>query len=175
MVEDYNLKQSVRSIKHLYPVLLSKDKTIIDGRHRLKEDNKWPRLKLDHIDTLKKFRIAQLASNFQRRRMPSKELRFILNSLAGEYRSEHPKGSLTELIARETGISLPTIRKYLKDEYKEMSHDTSRTDLRCLKRKVDDEPPHENKITVVDCECLACKGNIRVYCDGQGKHRIERR
>jgi len=168
MGEDYDLKQSVRSIKHLYPVLLAKDMTIIDGKHRLKEDNDWPRLKLDHIDTLKKVRIAQLASNFQRRRMPIKELRFILNSLAGEYRSEGQQGSLTETIARDTGVNVRTVSRYLKGEYKDLSHAVREPDLKTQDFKSDKQP----YLSSTDWDCSHCHKHMAVLCNGR-RHKVQ--
>lgn len=168
--KEYDLKQSAKGIGYMNPILTSKDNHIIDGNHRMK-DKDWPRLKLEHIDTRKKRLMARLACNFVRRMMPSKELRLTLNSLAGEYRSEGVKGSLTNIIAKDTGITQDTIRKYLKDEYKEMSHAVRESDLKGQTVQI----PKSNKqpfLSSVDWDCPICNKHVAVYCNGQ-KHKIQ--
>ena len=169
--KEYDLRQSAKSIGYLNPVLIGKDDHIIDGVHRLKDDNNWPRKKLPHIDTRKKRLIARLASNFVRRKVHPKELRLTLNSLAEEYRKEGLEGTVTKTIAKETGITQDTVRKYLKDEYKEMSHAVRESNLngQPFKRPKSNKQPY---LSSTDWDCPHCHKHMAVLCNGR-KHKIQ--
>lgn len=172
--KEYDLKQSAKNIGYLEPVKIGKDNHIIDGVHRLKEDNNWPRQRLEHIDTKKKRLIARLAANFIRRTPPKRELRSILNDLAAEYRSEGQEGSLTEIIAKETGITPKTVRKYLKGEYKDLRHAVRESNLKTQVFKSKVEARRNPYLLSADWKCPVCNENVAVYCNGE-KHKFDNR
>jgi len=73
------------------------------------------------LGPLKEELIAELSSNI--RKIPPEELRCMFNDLAEEHLKEGYKGTLSKKIAKETGLDIGTVRKYLKgkqpidDEY----------------------------------------------------------
>lgn len=75
LLQEYDLKACVESLGQLVPVTRAADGTLIDGNHRLKIDPAWRQEILPQIDTPIKTALAQLAINFNRRRMTPAELR----------------------------------------------------------------------------------------------------
>ena len=45
------LKASSERVGRLYPILLDKHGNVIDGRHRLEADEKWPKIRLENVET----------------------------------------------------------------------------------------------------------------------------
>jgi hypothetical protein len=115
-----SLRDSVRVIGELSPVLKSKSGEIIDGKHRLEIDSKWRTEVKAEIDTPEKVLIARLACNDVRRIMPYEEKKRIFNDLAEIESKKNIKGSIASRIEKLTGYSYNTILSYLLPIYKEI-------------------------------------------------------
>lgn len=119
---DYNLKKTIR-IGQLYPVLLDVKGNIIDGKHRMEVDPNWKSIILPEVDTEEKRIIYSIIANLQRRKVPPEEKAELINSLAEIYNIQGYKVLITgneivKKIVEVTGLSQPTVNKFLDDDYK---------------------------------------------------------
>ena len=112
MSENYDLTTSSKALGKLYPILKDKHGNIIDGFHRQNADPDWPAITIDLVDNPQKLELARLAVNFCRRHLPATEIEqriaFLIKS-----------GMKPEEIAKETGISLPTVYRHIPQELKD--------------------------------------------------------
>ena len=114
------LKSSSERIGQLYPILVDYHGNIIDGDHRFGVDEKWRRVRLEHIRTEKDRLIARIISNTVRRSVSSKEKSELLGRLGEIYISEGiVNGKIAYKIAEETGMSYQWVMKYLPDAFKD--------------------------------------------------------
>jgi hypothetical protein len=99
---------------------VNKKGEVIDGKHRLRADRRWPRLELD-LDDLETH-VARLKINAKRRIADRRDY----NELAAYLRRSEPenKSSLVQRIAKLTGIPVPTIYPLLDEEYKRPYEDS---------------------------------------------------
>lgn len=122
------LKRSSERIGQLYPILVDYYGNIIDGEHRFGVDEKWTRVRLEHIQTAKDLLIARIISNTVRRRMPPKEKTELLERLGEIYLSEGVEsGRIAHKIADETGMSYTWVMKYLPHKFKDNAQSERRT------------------------------------------------
>jgi hypothetical protein len=135
-VTNEHLKSSSKRIGQLYPILVDYYGNIIDGEHRFGVDEKWRRLRLEHIRTEKDLLIARIISNTVRRSVPRKEKRELLERLGELYLSEgaepgniaHKIADETGMrIADETGMSYTWVMKYLPHRFKDSVQSERRT------------------------------------------------
>ena len=130
--KDYNLKKSQKVVGQLYPVLLSKDGKVIDGKHRLEQEKDWRVEEHSEIDTEYKYFCARLISNFNRRRMNADEIAIYVNKMAEilwqeGLRARPEKNSIAQKITDDVGWkSSTTVHVYLDDKYKAKDFDTSK-------------------------------------------------
>ena len=120
--EKYDLKKSGKRIQ-LYPVLKDKKGNVIDGKHRLEAEPNWKTETVEGIDTEEDFLIARCVANWNRRRVTAEEKIKWINDLAELYKKQSYKVLITgneivKKIVEATGLSMPTIYKYLDDKYK---------------------------------------------------------
>jgi len=119
-VTNEHLKSSSKRIGQLYPILVDYYGNIIDGEHRFGVDEKWRRLRLEHIRTEKGLLIARIISNTVRRSVPRKEKRELLERLGELYLSKGAEpGNIAHKIADETGMSYTWVMKYLPHRFKD--------------------------------------------------------
>lgn len=121
--ESYDLKKSKKRIGQLYPVLTDKKGNIIDGNHRLEADPNWRKQVVPEIETEEDLLIARCVSNWHRRRITAEEKIKWINDLAELYKKQGYKVLITgneivKKIVEATGVSTPTVYKYLDDKYK---------------------------------------------------------
>jgi len=127
------LKSSSERIGQLYPILIDYHGNIIDGEHRFSVDEKWMRVKLQHIKTEKDRLVARIVSNNVRRHVSGKEKRELLGKL-GEihFREGIEPGKIAYEIAYETGMSYQWVMKYLPHNFKDpLQSDRANPALRC--------------------------------------------
>jgi len=137
--KEFNRKESTKSVGQLYPVLLSKDGKVIDGFHRLEEDPDWRTQTLDYIDNEEKLILARTISNWHRRQVPEVEKVEWINGLARVYLGMGLKvrgkregrgtvpNEITNKIVEVTGLSRPTVLRYLNDKFKQKERATVKT------------------------------------------------
>ena len=82
MSEEYDIRESLKSVKQLYPVLLDANGEVIDGFHRLEVDGNWRTEKLDHIRTPTQLYLARIVANTHRRIMSAEEQKEQITKLA---------------------------------------------------------------------------------------------
>ena len=75
------LRDSFEKIGPLYPVLVDHYGNIIDGEHRSKVTDDWPRFTLENIKSEKERLIIRLITNNQRRKVPIAEKSRLLSHL----------------------------------------------------------------------------------------------
>jgi hypothetical protein len=122
------LKSSSKRVGQLYPILVDYHGNIIDGEHRFEVDEKWRRLRLEHIRTEKDLLIARIVSNTVRRSVPHKEKTELLGRLGQIYLSAGVEpGRIAHKIADETGMSYTWVIKYLPDRFKDSAQSERRT------------------------------------------------
>jgi hypothetical protein len=109
----YDLKESVTGLGELAPILKDAHGNIIDGFHRKDVDPDWTSVTVGTVDNPVKLEMARLAVNFCRRRVPPEEMRERIVFLVGK------AGLKPEEIAAKTGISIPTIYRYMPQELKD--------------------------------------------------------
>lgn len=111
--KEYDIKESIQKVGHLYPVLKDAYGNVIDGFHRQKEDPNWPVKKLGHITDPVQLAIARVVANVCRRDVPPEEKTEWLRQIA----------SLTGWSAKEIAEHLPVkyswVMKYLPSEFKD--------------------------------------------------------
>lgn len=113
------LKSSAIRVGKLYPVLIDKYGNVIDGKHRLAADEKWPRFVLNHIRSRRERIIARIISNVCRRSVSWKEKRNMLSELGEIYIREGVKpGKIAHEMVEATGMSYRWVMKYLPDDFK---------------------------------------------------------
>ncbi|WP_455278501.1 hypothetical protein [[Eubacterium] cellulosolvens] len=117
---EQELRESFERIGPLYPVLVDHYGNIIDGEHRSKVDDDWPRFKLEGIKSEKERLVIRIISNNQRRKVPVGEKSRLLSHLAKIYVGEGiEKGRLGYEIADATGMSYQWVMKYLPEQFKD--------------------------------------------------------
>jgi hypothetical protein len=122
------LKFSSERIGQLYPILVDYYGNIIDGEHRFGVDEKWRRVRLEHIRTEKDRLIARIVSNTVRRSVPRKEKTGLLERLGEIYLSEGMEpGRIAHRIANETGMSYTWVMKYLPHRFKDNTQSERRS------------------------------------------------
>jgi transcriptional regulator with XRE-family HTH domain len=112
MSEDYNLKQSIDKLGALVPVLRDVHGNIIDGFHRLKENENYPSVTVETVKNPVQLILARMAANVCRREVSAEEKTEWLKELT-ELTGWSPKE-----IAEETGMSERWVYKYLPSEQK---------------------------------------------------------
>jgi ParB-like chromosome segregation protein Spo0J len=118
--QNQELKKSFRKIGPLYPVLVDHYGNIIDGEHRSKVTDSWPRFTLENIKSEKERLIIRLITNNQRRKVPIAEKSRLLSHLAKIFVGEGTeKGHLGYEIAEATGMSYQWVMKYLPEQFKD--------------------------------------------------------
>ena len=120
MEERYDLTESRRSVRELYPVLLDAHGNVIDGFHRLRADPEWRTETLEHIRTPTQLVLARIIANTHRRAISREEREEQINELArclleGE---NVPREELISTIAELTTFSDDYIRRLTSDDYK---------------------------------------------------------
>jgi len=114
------LEKSSEIVGEIYPVLLDYHGNLIDGANRLRANPDWRTVKLEHIKTKKERLIAKISCNVLRRTIPKQEKEEIFNELAIELSKEGiEKGKIAGSIAKLTGVSEETVRRYLSDKFKD--------------------------------------------------------
>lgn len=112
------LRNSVSLVGPLYPVLISKNGEIIDGRHRLEADANWPKRIIKGVDE-EHILLARLVSNVCRRSVPPAEKTEILKKLGDVYLNKGiALNELTKEISERTGMSYRWVMKYTPQELK---------------------------------------------------------
>lgn len=114
-----DLKNSAQTVGQLYPALVDKKGNIIDGKHRLKADPKWPTLTIKTIDSEEDRLLATLVANVCRRKVSSVEKTNILENLGRIYLKKGLNHSqLAKRISEKTGMTYRWVMKYLPDYLK---------------------------------------------------------
>lgn len=114
------LKRSMDQIGQLYPILTDHYGNIIDGKHRLSVDEKWKKIRLEHIKTEKDRLIARIVSNNVRRIVSGREKTELLSRLGGIYLNEGVElGRIAHKIADVTGMSYRWVIKYIPERFKD--------------------------------------------------------
>ena len=116
-VSSIELKKSEVTIGALYPVLLSKNGKVLDGKHRLEADATWPTKVVD-AESRKDEILVRVHAHY-RRRMPREETQTLLLELAQELEKEGlPKDAIASRIKMITPYSEKYILELLPSEYK---------------------------------------------------------
>jgi len=118
--ERYDLVESRRSVRELYPVLLDAHGNVIDGFHRLRAEPDWRTETLEHIRTPTQLCLARIIANTHRRSVSREERAQQINDLARNL-VEHDgveKDELLSTIAELTTFSDDYVRRLLSDDYK---------------------------------------------------------
>jgi hypothetical protein len=98
---------------------LDKHGKVIDGWHRFAADEDCPRIKPEHIVTVKGRLLARLVSNVCRRRVSKQEKQEFLEKLGEIYLGEGIKrGEIAHKIAEKTGMSYRWVMKYLPNKFR---------------------------------------------------------
>lgn len=118
MVEEYDLKETTKFVGRLYPILLDKEGTVIDGLHR-QQDPDWPKHTVEHVDTELKRLVARLITNVARRSVPKEEKTWIVTKMAQILEEAGiERGQIANEIAKLTGFTERWARDYLPSDYK---------------------------------------------------------
>jgi hypothetical protein len=120
MEERYDLTESRRSVRELYPVLLDAHGNVIDGYHRLRADPEWRTETLEHIRTPTQLVLARIIANTHRRSVSREEREEQINELAKclQENENVPGEGLISTIADLTTFSDDYVRRLLSDDYK---------------------------------------------------------
>ena len=119
-VPNQELKFSTCKIGQLYPVLVDYYGQVIDGKHRLRADKNWKKVKLEHIRTEKDRLVARIVSNVSRRIVSDEEKKQLLDGLARIFLNEgYTPGAIAYKIAEATGMSYRWVVKYMPSTYKD--------------------------------------------------------
>ncbi|RLG03194.1 MAG: hypothetical protein DRN61_05210 [Thaumarchaeota archaeon] len=111
--KEYDLRDSIKKVGRLYPVLVDAHGNIIDGYHRLAADPNWPVHKVEEIKDPVQLTIARLVANVCRREVPAEEKTKWLRQIA-ELTGWTPKQ-----IAENLPVSYRWVMKYFPDELKD--------------------------------------------------------
>jgi len=127
------LKDSAERVGQLYPILVDYYGNIIDGKHRFSVDEKWKRVRLEHVKTEKDRLIARIISNNLRRSVSSNEKTELLCRLGEIHLGEGIEpGKIAYEIAEQTGMSYQWVMKYLPDRFKDhLQSEKAKPALRC--------------------------------------------
>lgn len=117
--EEYDIKDSIPRVGHLYPVLKDAYGNVIDGLHRLRQDPSWPVKKLDNITDPLQLAIARLVANVCRRDVAAEEKTEWLRQIA-TMTGWSPKD-----IADHLPVSYSWVIKYLPEEFKDKEKKTA--------------------------------------------------
>ena len=120
MEERYDLGESRRSVRELYPVLLDAHGNVIDGFHRLRADPDWRTETLEHIRTPTQLVLARIIANTHRRSVSREEREEQINELARCLLEDEkvPREELIPTIVDLTTFSDKYLRDLLSEEYK---------------------------------------------------------
>jgi hypothetical protein len=110
--EEYDLKQSVKGLGQLLPIVRDAKGRIADGFHREQEDKEWWSVTNPNIKTDQDLELARLAANFCRRKVLASEMMQRIGFLI-------ESGLKPEEICEKTGISRTTVYKYMPQELKQ--------------------------------------------------------
>ena len=118
--EGYDLRKSLHSVKHLYPIIKDSHGNVIDGFHRLEADGDWPTKTLDHIKTPTQLELARLVANTHRREVTREERAEMITNLAKALVDGEgvPKEDIVNVLRDLTTFSGQYIRNLLPPEYK---------------------------------------------------------
>jgi len=121
--ERYDLKESKRSIRELYPVLRDAHGNVIDGFHRLEIDPAWHDEILYWIKTPTQLWLARIIANTHRRKVSREERAQQILELAKSLveNDKVPKEEIVSTIAELTTFTERYVRELLPDEYKMIS------------------------------------------------------
>jgi len=110
--EEVDLALSKEKIGALVPILKDKYGNVIDGFHRIKVDEEWPSITLNHIQDPVQLSLARIVANVQRRDVQAdpKELSELLSEV------KRLTGWTQSQIADAISMSQQWVSKYLKDE-----------------------------------------------------------
>ena len=144
--EEYDLKDSVKKVGKLYPVLVDAHGNVIDGYHRLEADPDWPVRKVEEITDPVQLTIARLVANVCRREVSAEEKTEWLRQIA-ELTGWSPKE-----IAENLPVSYTWVMKYIPDEYKvRPGAGPKRVTRRVTQPKIDENKELSTKKTI-PCE-----------------------
>jgi hypothetical protein len=120
MDERYDLGESKRSVRELYPVLLDAHGNVIDGYHRLRADPGWRTETLEHIKTPVQLVLARIIANTHRRSIGREEREEEINELARCLSEDEgvPREALVPTIVELTTFTDRYIRGLLSSDYK---------------------------------------------------------
>jgi len=194
MSEENELKDSVKKVGRLVPIIKDAHGNIIDGFHRQKLDPKWSEefsITLDHIHDPVQLLLARMNVNVCRRIVSVEEKTKWLRQLA-EF-----TGWDAKRIAEESGRSYSWVLKYLSDEFKrdyqspvsqdkivhgvEISQEGVKSDVEAVGEivEVDTKPSKP----LVECECcrrqvfyakyVTVDGILKTVC-GLCKERLDK-
>jgi len=103
--QEYDIRESVKSLGKLVPVLKDKHGNVIDGLHRLEMFPDWPCVTVESIDTVQKLEAAKLAVNMNRRVVLKSEIDLRVELLA-------KSGLKADEIAAMSGLAKSTVYKH---------------------------------------------------------------
>ncbi len=120
MEERYDLVESRRMVRELYPVLLDAHGNVVDGYHRLRADPGWRTETLEHIKTPVQLVLARIIANTHRRSVGREEREEQINELARCLSEDEgvPREALVPTIAEHTTFTDRYIRGLLSSDYK---------------------------------------------------------
>ena len=123
MSEEYDIRESLKSVRQLYPVLLDANGEVIDGFHRLDVDENWRTETLEHIKTPTQLYLARIVANTHRRIMSAEEREEQVTKLADSLLNNDkvPRGDVVRTIVDLTGLSYRTVVRYVPEEYKDLT------------------------------------------------------
>ena len=107
------MKRSYEKLGALVPVIEDAYGNTLDGVHRLKLDPKWPRIRLGWVTDPAQAKLARVAINLCRRKVPAEEISEALAFLVGTLRLKPQE------VADAFGMSKRWVYKYLPAEYKD--------------------------------------------------------
>jgi hypothetical protein len=119
-VTSQELKDSVKRIGQLYPILTDCYGNIVDGKHRFNVDEKWKKIKLAQIKTEEERLVARIISNNVRRTVSRGEKTELLRRLGQIYFNEGiGPGKIAQAVAYKTGMSYRWVTKYMPKNFKD--------------------------------------------------------
>lgn len=123
----YSLASSAKDLGYIDKVHVAKDGEVLDGVHRLFEDPSWDLKWHPEIDTEEKKVDFKYSVQFKRRTNKT-ELRELINRDAAIFKAtgNSKLGEYAEAIANKRGFTSQYIRRFLKDEYKDLSQQRKR-------------------------------------------------
>jgi hypothetical protein len=114
-----DLRRSASIVGRLYPVLLDKHGIVIDGKHRLKADPSWFKVKVQDVGSEEERLLARLVSNVCRRNVSAQEKNEMIDELGRVYLKQGVQRSkLVKKLVEKTGMSYRWIMKYASSDIK---------------------------------------------------------